>query len=151
MSTSIAHLGVAAALLVALSPLTSVAATPSPGPDMVLVRPTTKSADQVADAIKAYADTKKWVFLGANKVKKGEVTLVKVCIPEVGQMVWALGLHLSALLPCGNLSVYQKAGQTEISMLHPRYMYVLYPRPEIEKAADAAAPPLIEMLDAVAK
>jgi Domain of unknown function DUF302 len=127
------------------------AQVPRPGPDMVLVRPTTKSADQVADAVKTYADGKKWVYLGANKVKKGEVTLVKVCIPAVGQMIWDVGLELSALLPCGNLGVYQKSGRTEISMLDPRYMQLLYPNPQVEKASAMAATQLTEMLDAVAK
>ncbi len=48
-------------------------------------------------------------------------------------MIWDVGLDLSALLPCGNLSVYQKNGRTEISMLDPRYMQVLYPHPQVER------------------
>jgi uncharacterized protein (DUF302 family) len=77
------------------------------------------------------------------------VTLVKICIPEIGQMVWPAGLQLSALLPCGNIGVYQRDGKTEISVLHPRYMYVLYPSAETEQAAAAAEPLLSELLDAV--
>lgn len=84
-------------------------------------------------------------------MKKGEVTLVKVCIPAVGQMIWSVGLELSALLPCGNVAVYQGKGRTEVSMLDPRYMQLLYPHPEVEKASAAATLDLTAMLDAVAK
>jgi uncharacterized protein (DUF302 family) len=79
------------------------------------------------------------------------VTLVKICIPEVGQQIWPVGLHLSAMLPCGNLGVYQQEGKTEVSLLHPHYMQVLYPHPSIDKASAMAQPLLTEMLDAVVK
>ncbi len=101
--------------------------------------------------MKAYADEKKWVYLGANKVKQGQLTLVKVCIPAVGAKVWSAGLELSALLPCGNLAVYENAGKTDISMLDPHYMQVLYPSAEVKEASAMAAPLLTEMLDSVAK
>jgi len=121
--------------------------------DMFVVRPTTKTPQEVVDVMKAYTEGKKWVFAGASKVKppQGEVTFVKVCIPEVGKLLWPLGLHVSAMLPCGNFGVYQKEGKTEISMLHPRYMQVLYPHPEVDKASAVATPLFVDMLDAVAK
>jgi uncharacterized protein (DUF302 family) len=119
--------------------------------DMFLIRITAKTPEAVVQAVKAYAEGKKWQYLGANKVKQGQVTLVKICIPEVGQQIWPVGLHLSALLPCGNLGVYQKEGKTEISLLRSRYMQVLYPHPAIEKASATAQPLLTEMLDAVVK
>jgi uncharacterized protein (DUF302 family) len=118
---------------------------------MILTTATMKTPDQVVDAVKAYSEAKKWMYMGANKAKQGEVTMVKVCIPQVGQLLWPVGLHLSALLPCGNIGVYQNKGQTEISMLHPRYMQVLYPHAEVEKAVNVATPLLTEMLTAVAK
>ena len=142
--------------LVAAAILGSVGAAagaqvPAPGPDMILIRPTAKTADEVVEAIKAYSEAKKWVYMGANKAKQGEVTMVKVCLPQVGQILWPLGLHLSAMLPCGNFGVYQLSGQTQVSMLHPRYMQVLYPHPEVERAAAVSTPSLIDMLEAVAK
>ena len=85
----------------------------------------------------AYAEQRKWQYLGASKVKKGQVTLVKICIPEVGRQIWSVGLHLGAMLPCGNVATYQKDGKTEISLLHPRYMYVLFSHPAVEQALDA--------------
>jgi uncharacterized protein (DUF302 family) len=119
--------------------------------DMFLIRSTSKTPEGVVQAVKAYAEAKNWQYLGANKVKKGQVTLVKICIPEVGQQIWPVGLQLSAMLPCGNLGVYQKEGKTEISLLHARYMQVLYPHPAIEKASATAQPLLTEMLDAISK
>jgi hypothetical protein len=119
--------------------------------DIFSLRSTTKTPDAVVDAVKKYSEQQKWQYLGANKVKQGQVTLVKVCIPEVGRQIWPVGLKLSAMLPCGNLGVYQNDGTTEISLLHPRYMQVLYPHPAVEKAAAIAERLLAEMLDTVAK
>lgn len=119
--------------------------------DLILVRSTDKSPDAVVEAIRAYAGSRNWPYLGDDKVKQGQVTLVKICIPEVGRQLWPVGLHLSAMLPCGNLGVYRQDGKTGISLLHPRYMQILYPDPAVEKAAATAAPLLIEMLDAVAE
>ena len=115
------------------------------------MRSTTKTPEGVVDAVKKYSEEKKWQYLGANKVKQGQVILVKICIPEVGQQIWPVGLNLSAMLPCGNIGVYQKNDTTEISLLHPRYMHVLYPDPKIEKASAIAEPLLMDMLDTVAK
>jgi len=123
------------------------------GDDMILVRSSANSPDEVIDAIKTYAEGKKWVYMGANKVKpvQGEVALVKVCIPEVAKLLWPLGLQVSAILPCGNFGVYKKEGKTEIAMLHPRYMQMLYPHPDVEKASAIAAPLFIDMLESVTK
>ena len=110
-----------------------------------------ETRDEVVEAIKVYSEAKKWIYMGANKAKQGEVTMVKVCLPQVGQILWPVGLHLSALLPCGNVGVYQLGGKTQVSMLHPRYMQLLYPHPEVERAAALSTPLLIDMLEAVAK
>lgn len=149
MKPSILHL--LACGVLSLTALAAPAQTPAPGADLLLLRPTDKEPDEVVDAIKAYAAQKKWQYLGASKVKNGEVTLVKVCIPQVGQVLWPLGLQISAMLPCGNVGVYQKQGKTEISMLHPAYMQVLYPHAEVEKAVAVATPLLLDMLNSVAR
>jgi hypothetical protein len=140
-------------LALGLSAITQVAGaqTPAPGADMILVRDSAKSPAEVVEAIKSYAEQKKWQYLGASKVKNGEVTLVKVCIPQVGQILWPVGPQISAMLPCGNIGVYQKQGKTEVSMLHPAYMQVLYPRPEVEKAVQVATPLLSDLLDTAAR
>ena len=129
----------------------ALADTPQPGPGMIVVRDTAHSVDQVADALKIYSAEHGWQLVGDAKVKKGEVRIVKLCIPAVGKALWPAGLQLSALLPCGNVGIYRKGGKTEISMLHPAYMEVLYPSPEVKKAVKVATPLLMDMLEAVAK
>ena len=138
---------IAAALFLGVS-LVAQAAEPS---SLFVIRDSAKTPEAIAGGIKTYAEAHKWQFLGASKVKNGEVTLVKVCIPEVGKVVWPQGLYLSALLPCGNIGIYTKAGKTEVSMLNARYMHVLVPTAEMEKASKVAEPLLNAMLDAALK
>ena len=138
---------VSGAILLAL---TALAQAENPN-DIFIVRTTSKTPDAIVAAIKSHSEEKRWEYLGESKVKKGEVTLVKICIPAVGQLIWPVGLQLSAMLPCGNVGIYQKGTATEISVLHPRYMHVLYPHPATERASAVAQPLLIEMLDAVTR
>ncbi len=119
--------------------------------DIFIVKSSLKAPDAVVAAIKSYAELKKWPHLGENKVKQGEVILVKVCIPEVAGALWPVGLQVSALLPCGNVGVYSKGGATEVSLLHPRYMHALYPHAATERAAAIALPLFTEMLDDVTR
>ncbi len=130
--------------------LTAVAQAGDPN-DIFIVRATSKTPDATVAAIKSYSEQKKWQYVGDSKVKNGEVRLVKICLPEVGNLIWPVGLQLSALLPCGNVGIYQKGGVTEISVLHPRYLHVLYPHPATDAASAVAEPLLTEMLDAVTK
>ena len=118
---------------------------------MFLVRSTEAQPDAVVDRINAYSADRKWAFLGANKVKNGEITMVKVCIPAVGAALWSVDLKLTAMLPCGNVSIYARGGKTEVAMLHPSYMSRVAPGAETDKAVAIAAPELTAMLDAVAR
>ena len=117
--------------------------------DLFIISSAAKEPDAVVAAIKSYAQENKWQYLGESKIKQGQITLVKICIPEVGQALWPAGLHLSAMLPCGNIGIYRKDGVTEISTLHPRYMQLLYPDAATERANAIAAPLLAAMLKAV--
>ena len=143
------HKSIGFSLVFAIASLTS--AYGQEASTMLIVRSTPKSVDAVVDAIKSYAEAQKWQYLGASKVKNGEVTLVKICMPAVGQQVWPQGLELSALMPCGNVGVYAKGAATEISVLHPRYMHVLHPTVAMEKAAATAVPLVMGMLESVSK
>lgn len=130
--------------------LSAVARADEPD-DIFIVMATAKKPAAVVEAVKAYAEQMEWRYIGDSKVKQGNVTLVKICIPEVGRAVWPAGLRLSALLPCGNLGVYETELATEISLLHPRYMHVLYPDPATERASEIALPLLTEMLETIAE
>lgn len=147
----VASMTFAVLLATGCSSMAPLAHGPSPGADMIVVRSTAKSPDDVVESLKSYASSKKWAFLGANKVKNGEITMAKVCIPAVGAALWTANLQLTALLPCGNVSVYARGGRTEIAMLHPAYMQVLYPGKETEAAVALATPQLMAMMDEVAR
>jgi hypothetical protein len=119
--------------------------------EILMVRTTSKTPDALVAAVKSYTEEQKWRFISEGEAKQGEVSLVKICIPEVGKLVWQAGLRASALLPCGNMGIYSNGTMTEISVLHPRYMHMLHPDPALEQAGAVAEPLLLEMLDAVTK
>jgi Domain of unknown function DUF302 len=116
-----------------------------------LLRTTAKSPDAVVFDIKSYVLERKWLYLAEFKLKNGEVTVVKLCVPSASKDIWAAGLHVSALLPCGHVGVYQEGGATQLSMLDPRFMNQLNPDPNLKKAGDDLYPLLSTMLDAVSK
>jgi hypothetical protein len=114
---------------------------------MVIVNSTSKPRADVVAAIKAYAEEKKWAYLGENKTNGGAISLVKVCIPQIGKAVWDIGFELAALLPCGNIAIYERDGKTEVSMLSPLYMNAIYPHPKIKQAGEDALPMFKGLLD----
>ena len=118
---------------------------------MIMVRTTGKSVDQVVKAIEDYSDKHDWFFLGADKLLGGKITLVKTCIPEVGPLVWSQDMKYTAMLPCGNISIYTSQGKTEISVLSGQYMHILVPTPEMKKAADALQPLLLDLINTIAR
>lgn len=118
---------------------------------LLIVRSTQKTPHDVVAAIKSYATDRKWLYLGSNEVKNGEVTLVKVCVPAVGKYVWAAGMEYSAMLPCGNLGIYKKDGATQISLLNPGFMNILHPDPNLKKVGDETLPLFKAMLASVVK
>lgn len=133
------------ASLVALAGVNHAAATD----DIFIVTTTQRTPAAVVDAVRSYFEANDWRYIGDSTVEQGEVTLVKICIPEVGRAIWPAGLRLSALLPCGNLGIYEASGVTEVSLLHPRHMALLYPDPATEQAGAIALPLLTGMLEAV--
>lgn len=139
-------------IITALALLLTAGPSQAGSPDEVFILATSvKPPDAVAAAIKSHSEAQDWRFISQNRVKQGEVTIVKICIPAVAKFVWNLGLHLSAMLPCGNIGIYESEGITQVSVLHPRYMPMLHPDPALEQAAAVAEPLLREMLDVVTR
>ncbi len=119
--------------------------------DIFMLKTTSNSISDVVKSVKAFAEKKHWIYLGDYKVKKGQVVLIKFCVKAAGKKAWKAGLKVSALLPCGSMGVYKKAGKTEISLLDPIFMTTLYPNPNLKEAADLLKPLYIEMLDTISK
>lgn len=119
--------------------------------DMFLVKPSAKSPEATVVAIRNYVADKKWLYLAEFKVKSDQVTIVKLCVPSVSKDIWAAGIHIGAMGPCGNISVYQEGGATKISMLHPKFMDTLNPDPNLKKVGEELYPLFTAMLDDVAR
>ncbi len=112
-----------------------------------ITRETPKTPDQVRASIKSYVAAKKWQYVGDYTLKKGQVLQVLVCVPEFGKSLWAAGMHVSAMAPCGHIGIWQAGGVTHVSMLHPRFLNVLYPDPGLQSMGEQLLPLLTEMLD----
>jgi len=119
--------------------------------NLFMINTTNKSMSDVVTAVKDFANVKKWVYLGDFKVKKGKVILIKFCVKAAGKKAWKAGLHVSALLPCGNMGVYQRDGKTEISLLNPNYMTTLYPNENLKQAVNLLLPLYKEMMITIVK
>jgi len=113
--------------------------------DLFWVRSSQKSPEQVVEAIKGYAEARKWLFLADFKIKAGQVTSVKICYPAIGKDIFAAGMHVAAMMPCGHIAVYDERG-TKISMLHPKFMTTLYPDENLDRAVREVTPLFEAML-----
>jgi len=58
-------------------------------------------------------------------------------------------MHTIAMMPCGQLALYQENGQSTLSMLDRSFMTTLYPHPRLEDAVNTARPAFAEMLSEV--
>ena len=136
-----------AALALAIAMIPARAAAPN---DNFWVRSTQKTPEQVVAAIKSYAESRKWLYLAEFKIKGGEVTAVKVCYPPIGKDIFAAGMHVAAMMPCGNLAIYDEGG-TKVAMLHPKFMTLLFPDENLERAVRTVTPLFEEMLAEVVR
>lgn len=124
---------------------------PAPREGYFVTRSAAKSPAALHQAIRDYAQRKNWIYVGDNKLKNGDVTQVRLCIREAAGNIWNAGMQVAALLPCGQMSIYQETGATKITMLHPRAMTLLDPNPIVAKLADDVTGPFMTMLDEVTK
>ena len=118
--------------------------------DMFWVRSTPQSPEQVVAALRSYTEGRKWLYLGEFKIKGGEVTAVKICYPPIGKDIFAAGMHVAAMMPCGHIAVYVE-GPTKVAMLHPKFMIALYPDANLERAVREVTPLFEAMLNDVAR
>ena len=118
--------------------------------DNFWVRSSPKSPDQLVAALKDYAEARKWLYLATFKIKGGEVTSVKICYPPIGKDIFAAGMHVGAMMPCGHIAVYNEGG-TKLAMLHPKFMTALYPDPNLDRAVRTVTPLFEAMIDEVVR
>lgn len=132
--------------------LVACATTTPPGRDeLFITRSSAKPPAELHQAIRDYVQRKNWLYIGDNKLKGGEVTQVRICIREAAANIWSAGMHVSAMLPCGHMGIYQEAGVTKVTLLHPRFMSLLDPNTVVKKLVDDVSGPFLVMLDELAK
>lgn len=137
----------AAALALVLAAGAARGAEPN---DNFWVRSSPKSPDELVAALKSYAEARKWLYLATFKIKGGAVTSVKICYPPIGKDIFAAGMHVAAMMPCGHIAVYNEGG-TKLAMLHPKFMTALYPDPNLDRAVRTVTPLFEAMIDEVVR
>jgi len=98
-------------------------------------------AEAVA-AIRDHVETEEdWLFLAEFKLAGGAVTALKVCYLPLGPDIVEAGLHVMAMMPCGNMAFYETDdGGTEMSMLDLAFMTELSDAPSLETAVENGKP-----------
>ncbi len=131
--------------------LAACAGTPPARDEMFVTRSSAKSPADLQQAIRDYVQLKNWQYIGDNKIKGGQITQVRICDPKAAADIWSAGLQVSAMLPCGHMSVYQEGGVTKVTLLSPRFLARLDPHPAVKKLAEGVSDPFTAMLDDVTK
>ncbi len=90
-----------------------------------------------------------WIFLADFGLKGGEVTAVKICYLPLGSHIFAAGMHVAAMMPCGHIALYEEDGTTRLSMLNLEFMTALNPDPNLEKAVEIGTTAFESMLEEV--
>lgn len=126
-------------------------ATPSSRDTIFVTRTSAKSPAEVHQSIREYVTQKGWLYVNDNKLKGGEITQVRICDPKAAANIWSAGLQVSAMMPCGHMSIYQEGGRTKLTMLHPSFLTLLDPHPAVKELAVAVTEPYLLMMDEVTK
>lgn len=139
---------IASAIAVTAFALSTATALGGPDNEMFILHDLAKSPDDVAADIRAYVDNRDdWLFLAQFGLKGGEVLALKVCYLPLGEHIFAAGMHVSAMMPCGHLAFYEEGGQARLSMLNLEFMTTLYPDPNLQRAVEIGAPAFAAMLE----
>jgi hypothetical protein len=93
-----------------------------------IVRDLSAGPETAAAAIRQHVEAEEdWLFLAEFPLKGGEVQAMKICYLPIGADVFAAGLHVAAMMPCGNLAFYEEDGQARLAMLDLDYLTALSP------------------------
>jgi hypothetical protein len=104
-------------------------------------------AEAVA-AIRDKVETEEdWLFLAEFRLAGGAVTALKVCYLPLGPDIVEAGLHVMAMMPCGNMAFFEaEDGSTEMSMLDLAFMTELSDAPSLETAVETGKPAFAALL-----
>lgn len=142
-------MNVTKAMLLSVSTVFAASAIAEPN-DHFIVRDSTDPVDEVVERIERFAsEDEDWIYLSSFGLKGGEVTAVKICYLPIGKDIFAAGMHVAAMMPCGHMALYEQGGRTHLAVLHPRFMTTLNPDPNLERAVEKATPAFEHMLEQV--
>lgn len=93
-------------------------------------------------AVRDHVETEDdWLFLAEFELAGGAVTALKICYLPLGPDIVEAGLHVMAMMPCGNMAFYENEdGATEMSLLDPEFMTELSDAPSLERAVESGRP-----------
>lgn len=133
-------IGFAAALTIA-----SGAATAD---EMFLTHTLDMERAEAVAAIRDHVETgEDWLFLAEFGLAGGAVTALKICYLPLGPDIVEAGLHVMAMMPCGNMAFYEtEGGGTEISMLDLAFMTELSDASSLETAVETGRPAFAALL-----
>ncbi|MCV0394327.1 MAG: DUF302 domain-containing protein [Rhizobiaceae bacterium] len=141
----------AAFMTAAVALFAGPAAGQEPG-EHFITRDLSMSPDEAAASIRAIVEEDDdWLFLAEFPLKGGEVLALKICYLPLGPDIFAAGMHVAAMMPCGNLAFYEDDDQSRLSMLDLGFLTTLHPDPNLERAVEAGRPAFVELLDAALK
>ncbi|WP_051203144.1 DUF302 domain-containing protein [Sediminimonas qiaohouensis] len=87
--------------------------------EMFIIHSLEMERGEAVAAIREHVEAKEdWLFLAEFGLAGGAVTALKVCYLPLGPDIVEAGLHVMAMMPCGNMAFYETDdGGTEMSML----------------------------------
>ncbi|MCZ0811428.1 MAG: DUF302 domain-containing protein [Pseudomonadota bacterium] len=103
---------------------------------------------QAVAAIREHVEAEEdWLFLAEFDLAGGAVTALKICYLPLGPDIVEAGLHVMAMMPCGNMAFYETDdGGTEMSMLDLGFMTELSDAPSLKTAAETGKPAFAALL-----
>lgn len=119
--------------------------------DLFVTRSTSRLPADVHRAIRQHVSQNGWLYIGDNTIKAGEIIQVRICDPKAAANIWSAGMQVSAMMPCGHLSIYREGGATKVTLLHPRFMSLLDPHPAVHELVSSVTGPFLAMLDDVSR
>lgn len=145
MNTILKTLSVAA-----LAALASASAATAEVSEHFIIHQLDQTPQEAATLIRDFiAMNDDWSLNGEFEMMGGAAVGMKICFNAMRGHVVAAGLHNLAMMPCGNIAVYEEDGQSYLSMLDVGYLTTLSPHPELEKGVALARPAYAAMFTEV--
>ncbi len=128
--------------LTGLAMILGLSAAPGAADEIFITHDLDMERAEAVAAVRDYVEGKKdWLFLAELGLAGGAVTAMKICYLPLGPDIVEAGLHVMAMMPCGNMAFYETDNRaTEMSLLDPGFMTKLSVASSLERAAETGRP-----------